>query len=409
MASFELDISGNASKKLSVSELTREIKYLLETSIQSVWVEGEISNFKHHSSGHIYFSLKDSSAQLSCVMWRSRNQSMFFSPRDGMKILARGRITVYEKRGAYQLDVQQIKPAGVGELQMAFEQLKARLVQEGLFETQYKQEIPTFPQRIGIATSPTGAAIQDMITILQRRFPPVEIIIRPTKVQGEGAARDIASAIEEFNDFGEIDLLIIGRGGGSIEDLWAFNEEQVARAIFASQIPVISAVGHEVDFCISDFVADLRAPTPSAAAELAVPDANELKQRIKLLSEHVSQRVLERVISCRDHLKRLTSSYGFRRPIDLLKQYHQRLDELFRSMKKSIDHAITLRKEQVNALEKNLNALNPTAILGRGYSICFHKTTKEIIKDASTLKLNDEIEIKFFRGQAEGKIKKIYD
>lgn len=407
MDTFDLEISPTDSQKVTVSQLTREIKILLESSLPTVWVEGEISNFKHHSSGHMYFSLKDENAQIPCVMWRSRNRGLYFTPQDGMKVLARGAVTVYEKRGAYQLDIQQMQPAGVGELQLAFEQLKEKLKTEGLFEAEHKQEIPNFPERIGLVTSPTGAAIQDMLHVLGRRFPAAEIIIRPAKVQGEGSAADVATAIDEFNEFGEVDLLIVGRGGGSIEDLWAFNEEIVARAIFKSKIPVISAVGHEVDFCISDFVADMRAPTPSAAAELAVPDAAELNLKLNNLIERIYWQMTDKVESHREKLKHLTQSYGFRRPIDLIQQYHQRVDELLASLKKSIQYRMKLDQERLKTLDKNLAALNPTAILARGYSICYHSETNEIIKDVARLKSEDEVKIQFHRGKAWGEIKRV--
>jgi exodeoxyribonuclease VII large subunit len=404
---FEFDPFPETSQKLTVSQLTRDIKILLENSLPVIWLEGEISNFKHHSSGHMYFSLKDEDAQIPCVMWRGRNTNLYFTPADGMKILALGQVTVYEKRGAYQFDIQQIQPAGVGELQRAFDRLKEKLKAEGLFDEEFKKPLPKFPERIGIVTSPTGAAIQDLLNVLGRRFPPAEIIFRPAKVQGEGAATDIARAIDEFNEFGAVDVLIVGRGGGSIEDLWAFNEEVVARAIFRSKIPIISAVGHEVDFCISDFVADMRAPTPSAAAELAVPNGTELNQKLVSSIERIYFRITEKIESHREQLKHLTQSYGFRRPVDLIHQYQQRLDELHLSLKKSIQHRLALDKERIKAFEKHLAALNPTAILARGYSICFVSETNEIVKNVSQLKPQDEVKIQFHLGQAWGDITRV--
>ncbi|HDZ10569.1 MAG TPA: exodeoxyribonuclease VII large subunit, partial [Bacteroidetes bacterium] len=270
-------------KIYTISEITRKIKRLLENAIPSIWLEGEISNFKRHSSGHIYFVLKDENSQISCVMWRGRNNGLYFTPQDGMKIQARGNVTVYEKRGNYQFEVLQMQPAGLGELQMALEQLKQSLKAEGLFDEQHKKKIPQYPEKIGIVTSPTGAAIRDLVSVVQRRFPSVQLILNPVRVQGAEAAGEIARAIDEFNAYGDVDVLIVGRGGGSLEDLWAFNEEVVARAIFRSKIPVISAVGHEIDFGISDFVADLRAPTPSAAAELVVRNREELLHTIQYL------------------------------------------------------------------------------------------------------------------------------
>src|SRR5450830_1303089 len=255
---------------LSVTEITHRIKGVLEMGFSEVWVQGEISNCKNHSSGHLYFTLKDGSASLSAVMWRSRVAQLLFRPNDGMKVIVWGNITVYEPRGNYQIDCLQIQPVGIGELQLAFDRLKQKLSAEGLFDEAHKKPLPEYPEKIGIVTSPTGAAIQDMLNILARRFPALEVIVAPVKVQGIGAAEEIAEAIQDLNSLSDIDVIIVGRGGGSLEDLWAFNEEVVARAIYSSRIPIVSAVGHEIDFSISDFVADLRAPTPSAAAELVV-------------------------------------------------------------------------------------------------------------------------------------------
>src|SRR5271169_6490493 len=252
----------------SVTDLTRKIKGTLEEGFSGIAVQGELSNFKRHSSGHLYFTLKDEHTQIQCVMWRSRVPTLSVSPQDGMKMIARGNVTVYEVRGNYQLDVSSLQLLGAGELQIAFERLKQKLSTEGLFDQDHKKPLPQFPQRIGVVTSPTGAAIRDIINVVNRRFPSTELILYPVRVQGIGAAEEIASAIDDFNAFGEVGVILIGRGGGSLEDLWAFNEEIVARSIYRSSIPVVSAVGHEIDFTIADFVADLRAPTPSAAAEL---------------------------------------------------------------------------------------------------------------------------------------------
>lgn len=407
ITSFEFDTSEVLNKNLTVTELTREIKFLIENSLPVFRVIGEISNFIHHPSGHIYFSLKDEGSQIACVFWRSRNAALFFTPQDGMKVVVQGQVTVYEKRGNYQLDVLQMQPAGVGELQLAFEQLKVRLNAEGLFDQSHKKAIPQFPTRIGIVTALSGAAIQDMIQILTRRFPPIEIIIRPTRVQGEGAAEDIARAIDEFNEYGNIDLMIIGRGGGSIEDLWAFNEEIVARAIYHSAIPIISAVGHEIDFCISDFVADLRAPTPSAAAELAVPDARELRLKIDSFVRTAFQEMTDRIEQFRQQLRYFIDSYGFRQPIDLVREYSRRLDEVVLSLGKSIRFYLTLNKERLTALEKRLLALNPAAILARGYSICYSFPTKQVISSAEQIQPNEKIEIQFSKGSAISSIEKI--
>lgn len=397
---FEIQSELDIPHVYSVAELTREIKVLLETSLPVCWVEGEISNFKIHTSGHFYFSLKDNDAQMPCVMWRSRNMALFFTPKDGMKVRAWGKITVYEKRGYYQFDVIKLQPAGVGELQQAFEQLKRKLHAEGLFDAQYKQPLPRYPERIGIVTSPTGAVIQDLVTILNRRFPGIEIILAPVRVQGEGAAMEIANAIDMFNNYGRVDVLIIGRGGGSLEDLWAFNEEIVARAIFRSKIPIISAVGHEVDFTISDFVADVRAATPSAAAELAVPDRAELRNQLRFLQQQITDITAARIRSQRERLQALINSYSFRRTPDRIRQYQQRVDELQHSLKLSLAHRLHLLSQRLQSLTQRLQALAPAAILKRGYAICWRDRDRQLVTQASALQLHEAIRVQFHQGNA---------
>jgi exodeoxyribonuclease VII large subunit len=266
----------NVRQALTVSDLTRKIKQILESGFPSIAVQGEISNLKRHSSGHLYFTMKDENAQLPCVMWRSRASVLSFMPEDGAKVIAGGRLTVYEVRGSYQLDVQSIRPLGVGELQAAFEQLKKKLEAEGLFDAARKRPLPEYPKRIGVVTSPSGAVLQDMKNVFRRRFPGVELIMIPVRVQGAGAAAEIAEAVDDMSGYASLDLVIVARGGGSLEDLWPFNEEIVARAIARCRVPVVSAVGHETDYTIADFVADVRAPTPSAAAEMVVPDRREI-------------------------------------------------------------------------------------------------------------------------------------
>ncbi|NIA29116.1 MAG: exodeoxyribonuclease VII large subunit [Actinobacteria bacterium] len=388
----------------SVAEITQEIKILLESGIPAIWVQGEISNFVHHSSGHNYFSLKDKETQISAVMWRSRNSSLFFTPKNGMKVLAFGAIRVYEKRGTYQLDVQKMIPAGIGELQMAFEQLKQKLQEEGLFDPEFKKPIPELPEKIGIVTSPTGAAVHDLIQVLQRRFPGVEIFLRPAKVQGEGAAQDIACAIEEFNEFGQVDVLIVGRGGGSLEDLWAFNEEVVVRAIFASTIPIISAVGHEIDFTISDFVADLRAPTPSAAAELVVPLAEDLLSLVKNLQKDSFVSVSRRLAELRERLENLRLSYGFRRPVDLILQHRQRLDELVRVNQITMSNKLSSLRTNLQQVNQRLSGLHPESVLKRGYSLAWKNRDHHIIRDAADLAVDESVHIHFYRGGVDAQV-----
>ncbi|MCK6620092.1 MAG: exodeoxyribonuclease VII large subunit [Calditrichaceae bacterium] len=388
----------------SVSQLTREIKDLLENSFPRLWVEGEISNFKRHTSGHLYFTLKDEGSQVNCAMWRFRAGSLLFQPQNGMKILVEGDVQVYEKGGYYQLVVQQMQPAGVGALQMAFEQLKKKLHSEGLFDEAHKKQIPRYPERVGVITSPTGAAIRDIISVMARRFPGVEILLYPVKVQGEGAAAEIARAIADFNEYGGVDTLIVGRGGGSLEDLWAFNEEIVARAIYASRIPVISAVGHEIDYSIADFVADRRAPTPSAAAEMAVPARSEVAGELGYYREKLTVVITRRIGDYRGRLAAFKTSYAFRRPQDLVHQKMQRLDELQRNLALAMIHQLKFYRSRLEHLQQQLRAVNPTAILNRGYSICYKDG--EVIKEAARLQPRDRVKIRLARGAFEAEVQR---
>lgn len=387
---------------LTVSELTRKIKGILETGFQNVSVQGEISNFKRHSSGHFYFTLKDEGASLSAVMWRGRTSSLFFTPQDGMKVIARGNITVYEIRGQYQIDVVQLQPMGIGELQLAFEKLKRKLAEEGLFDEEHKVSLPEYPERIGVVTSPTGAAIQDIINVLSRRFPSIELILYPVNVQGSGAAEEIAQAIRDFNQWGKVDVLIVGRGGGSLEDLWAFNEEVVARAIYDSQIPIISAVGHEIDYTIADFVADLRAPTPSAAAEMVVKSRYELFEIVRNFHYTIQQRVQELLATERDKIRYLVNSYAFNMPHDTIRQFTQRVDELDRALQRIIGHQFTLTNNHLKSLQQRMHSLHPDTILKRGYTMI--QKNGSVISSASKLQTDDEVQIKFHDGKVPAKV-----
>ena len=389
---------------VTITELTRQIKQSLETSFPRMWVEGEISNFKHHTSGHLYFTLKDEGAQLSAVMWRSRVANLTFPPEDGMKVIARGSITVYPPRGNYQIDVEQIQPIGIGELQIAFERLKQKLAAEGLFDPAHKKPIPEFPERIGVITSETGAALQDIRSVLSRRHPSVEVILASVRVQGVGAAEEIAEAIEQMNRYGDIDVLIVGRGGGSLEDLWAFNEERVARAIYASKIPIISAVGHEIDFSIADFVADLRAPTPSAAAELVVRDRTELLEDIGNLCYTMRGAIDTQMSSFRERVASLLTSYSFNRPRDLVREFSQRVDEFDRSLGFSFNHIARAAHQRYDSLRYQLQALNPHGVLKRGYSIV--RKEGRIVSSARFLHRGDEAEIQFHDGTIGVQIEK---
>jgi len=404
MSEFE---SIEREKIYTVTEITREIKGILEESFPSVWVEGEISNYTLHSSGHRYFSLKDENAQIRCTLWRFRGTRLSFEPEDGMKVLALGNIAVYERNGQYQLDMIELIPAGLGKLEMAFQRLKEKLFNEGLFDEEHKKPIPEFPETIGLVTSPTGAAIRDMIKIIHKRFPSVRIIVNPVRVQGEGAAEEIAQAIEEFNEFAKIDVMIVGRGGGSLEDLWAFNEERVARAIYASEIPIISAVGHQVDFTISDFVADLRAPTPSAAAQMVVKDKENLLKEIKSIAQRLISYQTSLIEYSKQRLKSAQQSYGFRRPLDLITQRWQRVDEFTRQLRDKIKNYFEFRKNDLSLRAEKLETLSPHAVLKRGYSITRKLPELEIIKDASLLKKEDRLEVKFFKGKVKSKVEQI--
>ncbi len=392
-------------KVYSVSEITRTIKTLLEESLPTIWIEGEVSNLKAHYSGHLYFSLKDKDAQISAVIWRTRAEQINFNLEDGANIRALGNIRLYEKSGRYQIDIIQAQPAGIGNLQQAFEELKRNLLNEGLFAEENKKSIPEYPQNIAIVTSPTGAAIRDILNVLKRRAPYLNILIRPSKVQGKDAAKDIANAINELNNHGQADVIIVGRGGGSLEDLWAFNEEVVARAIFNSQIPIVSAVGHEVDFTIADFVSDLRAPTPSVAAELVVSDKNELAGLI-LSSQLQMQTTLKNQISnLNQRVISLQNSYGLRRSEDLINQYAQRVDEMNTRCQKSFLNGFIQKKDKVAALSKRLNNLNHENTLARGYSITY--LNGKIIKDISKLKKWQVLETQVANGKIESTINKL--
>ena len=365
-----------------VNELTSSVKIILEDSFPNIWVEGEVSNFRNPSSaGHFYFTLKDSRSEIRCVFFKSHNEKIKFELKDGMHVIVCGRVSIYEARGVYQLNVTKMEPKGIGALQLAFEQLKEKLFKEGLFDESHKKSIPIVPNRIGIVTSPTGAAIKDMLHVLKRRFSNVEIIINPVKVQGDGAKEEIAEAIEDFNKLINIDVLIVARGGGSLEDLWAFNEEIVARAIYNSKVPVISAVGHEIDWTISDFVADLRVPTPSVAAETVIASKNELIDRLD------------------DIENRLKAA-----PLDMIKEYSQRLDEIEDGLQLRFRHYIELKEENFRLISEKLEILSPLGVLERGYSISFKLPEKKMIKRAATLKKGDLVETMLFKGRFKSRI-----
>lgn len=391
----------------SVTELTAQIKHILETNLLELWVEGEISDFTWHPSGHMYFSLKDPHAQLRCVMWKSYNQHLFFTPSEGMKVQTQGKITVYEKGGQYQLTISQMHPVGPGDLRMAFENLTNKLRAEGLFRQELKKPLPSFPTCVGVVTSPVGAAFRDIAEVISRRFPPARILLRPVLVQGEGAAEQIATAIEELNCDGRADVIIVGRGGGSPEDLWAFNEERVARAIFASRIPVVSAVGHEIDMTISDLVADLRAPTPSVAGELVVPHQREVLALFSVFHARMAKAMKAGITARRHRLDGLRRSHGMRRCGDLIAQAWQRTDQMGELLRKGWESLVGSREAAVKARAQKLIALDPQAVLRRGYSICRRLSDLKVVSDASLLRPADAIDVTFARGKIEGSVRKV--
>lgn len=391
----------------SVSELTKYIRVIIEDSFPGVWVEGEISNFILHTSGHMYFSLKDASSVLKCAMFKRANEKLKFSLKSGMKVIVFGSLSVYEARGDYQLIAEEIEPKGVGALQLQFQQLKEKLQKEGLFDDRHKVPIPFLPTKIGVVTSPTGAAIQDILNIARRRFQNVEIIINPVKVQGADAKDEIAAAIRQFNELKNIDVMIVGRGGGSLEDLWPFNEEVVARAIFESEIPVISAVGHEIDFTISDFVADFRAPTPSAAAELVIPKKEDLAKLINTETTRLNNAIAGILGTLKEKLRSLQGAYVLRQPLNYIIQQEQRIDDLRKDMSVRIGHVMDMYGEKFNRILSKLEVLSPVSILKRGYSITAKLPEGVIVKDVRSLSKGDVVETKLGQGKFKSRVEEI--
>ncbi|WP_208601760.1 exodeoxyribonuclease VII large subunit [Parageobacillus thermantarcticus] len=434
-------------KYVTVGALTKYIKRKFEVDphLRDLWIKGEISNFKYHSRGHMYFTLKDEQARIQAVMFAGYNQHLSFRPEDGMNVLVRGEISVYEPSGNYQIYVKEMQPEGIGNLYLAYEQLKKRLEAEGLFSPEHKKPIPAFPRYIGVVTSPTGAAIRDIVTTIRRRYPIATVILFPTLVQGAEAAGSIVRSIEKANELGYIDVLIVGRGGGSIEELWAFNEEAVARAIFASKVPIISAVGHETDFTIADFVADLRAPTPTGAAELAVPHMTELMERISQRKLRLMRAMKEKIAAESERLLRLQKSYAFRYPKKLYEQKEQQLDSLLERLQRHTERLFDKKRERleqlrlkllrhhpaeqlsrmkekheslIKSLEKemrslvhhqqlrftslvsHLHALSPLKIMERGYSLVYNEK-KELVKSVRQLQLGDTIQVRLQDGQID--------
>jgi exodeoxyribonuclease VII large subunit len=430
---------------LTVTALTKYIKKKFEVDphMQDVLLKGEISNFKQHSRGHMYFTIKDENARIQAVMFSMNNRNIKFKPENGMKVMLRGEISVYVPNGNYQMYVTEMEPDGIGSLFLAYEELKKRLESEGLFLPIHKKEIPKFPHKIGVITSPTGAAVRDILITIKRRFPIGQVIILPTLVQGEHAAPSIVKSIKKANDLGDLDVLIVGRGGGSIEELWAFNEESVARAIFSSDIPVISAVGHETDFTIADFVADLRAPTPTAAAELAVPHIQELLERVNQRRRGLMRAIKEKVVRESNRLNQMQRSYAFRYPKHLYQQKEEQLDRAIEGLQREAKRVLErkhhelvklnttlshyhpstqvriqtqrhtsatkqIQKAMTTMLEKNeqqfssmlskLEALSPLRIMDRGYSIVYQKDHQKLVKSVDHVTTGDLVKVQLQDG-----------
>lgn len=394
---------------LSVSQLNRYIKmnFDADENLANIFISGEISNFtNHYRTGHLYFTLKDDSAAVRAVMFNSSAKRLKFMPEDGMKVIARGRVSVYEASGQYQLYVDDMQPDGVGALNLAYEQLKEKLQKEGLFSELHKKPLPPYPEKVGVITSPTGAAVRDIINVLGRRFPYAEIVFCPVLVQGEGAHLQLTDAVNLFNSERVADVIIIGRGGGSIEDLWEFNDEGLARAVYNSEIPVISAVGHETDFTICDFVADMRAPTPSAAAELAVPDANELQYALSALKNRMFLNVSSGIADRRSRLEYLTSKGVLKSPDEMLSNRSQRLDTAFSKMLSSYENRIGGKKVEFISAATALSKLDPMSVLMRGFAFVSDKNGKNVYSSQALAK-GDKINVRFHDGSAVCEVKEI--
>ncbi|MCR5523826.1 MAG: exodeoxyribonuclease VII large subunit [Clostridia bacterium] len=391
---------------LTVTALNRYVKSLLDEDInlKSVFVRGEISNFtNHYKTGHYYMTLKDENAQIKAVMFKMSNQRLKFMPENDMSVIVRGRVSLYDRSGDYQLYIDDMQPDGTGKLAFAFEQLKKRLSQEGLFDENKKKALPAYPKKVGVITSSTGAAVRDIINVIGRRYPLTEIVLYPVAVQGDSAPAQIAAAIGYMNENTAADLLIVGRGGGSVEDLWAFNEEVVARAVYDSEIPVISAVGHETDFTICDFVADLRAPTPSAAAELAVPDINELSNNLLALSDILLNRVSYRLSSENTRLISLKSRLEEKNPIKNLESMILRLDSVSMKIDSAVNKYVSDKLSQLKELAAKTEAMDPLRILGRGYSVVYKDGN--VVSKTSDLSRGDNIDIRLSDGIVKCEVK----
>lgn len=388
---------------LTVSQLNRYVMSVLESdpNLSGLTIQGEISSFKKYPSGHLYFTLKDDNSAVSCVMFKGSAVNLSFDPQDGLRVILNAKASLYERDGKFQLYVSQMKPDGIGNLYEAFEKLKEKLRLEGLFDQQYKRKIPSLPRRIGVVTSPKGAVIRDIINVLGRRFPDFNLVLIPVTVQGETASKSIVDAIRTFNKMKEVDVIIVGRGGGSMEDLWCFNEENVARAVFNSEIPIISAVGHETDFTICDLVADLRAPTPSAAAELAMPVKTEIKSNIYLKQEKLMKNLESKLRYNKLRLDHLNKSRIFLSPSSIYDPYKQEIADLEQSLKEAIDNILGRTREKAGSIIMKLDTLSPLKILSRGYSLVQIKENLKILKYVNDVTAGDNLLIRLSDGVVE--------
>ena len=390
---------------LSVSQLTALIKGELENTFHSLWVSGEISEVTRPQSGHIYFTLKDAGAQIRGVLWRTMAQRLKFELRDGLQVICRGDLDVYPPRGSYQLVAQHVEPQGLGAWQLAFKQLQAKLTAEGLFDPRHKRPLPSFPRRIAFVTSPTGAAIRDFLEVAARRFRGVEILVIPARVQGEGAAAEITRGIALAHRLRPApDVLVVGRGGGSLEDLWCFNEEQVVRAIFAATIPVVSAVGHEIDVTLSDLVADVRALTPSEAAERIVPSADELRQRLTILRRRMGQRLREALQAAQATLAALGRRPVLRRPLDRIYNFSRQLDDLNAASTRATRRQLQSLSQRLQGLASRLESLSPLAVLKRGYSVTQRAADGAILRGAGDVRAGEMIVTRLADGQIVSRV-----
>ncbi|OUM94003.1 MAG: exodeoxyribonuclease VII large subunit [Firmicutes bacterium ZCTH02-B6] len=394
---------------LTVQQVTRIIRERLTSDprLVGVAVRGEISNFKHHGSGHMYFTLKDAHSRLRCVMFRSDNMRLRFRPEDGMTVIAQGDISVYEAAGDYQLYVRALVPAGQGELALAFEQLKQKLAAQGLFDPARKRPLPLLPRRVGVVTSLHGAALRDILSVIRRRFPEMPVLIAPAIVQGDEGPESVVRAIELINRCPDVDVLIVGRGGGSLEELWTFNDERVAWAIARSRIPVISAVGHETDFTIADFVADKRAPTPSAAAEMAVPEAHVLRHTIGSFLVRLEAGVRRRLEAGRVRLDLLSRRPALSRPWDLIAQRRQRVDDVLLAAARAVQQRIAAHERQLAFLAGKLDALSPLATLARGFAICRRQDTGEVVRSGRQVQPGTPLTIRVQDAEVWGRVEQV--